>query len=319
MDSHILVTGGAGFIGHHLCRFLRKRGYKVRAVDKNKPKFSGMNDFDEFLQLDLQEYNNCLRATEGIDKVYALAAENGSIAYTTSNKADLVRENCLININTAKACVKNKVKRLYFSSSACVYPINLQATDEVHYLREEDAYPSFPDSEYGWEKLFSERLYKSFEQDHGLEVRIGRYFNIYGAECHIDTIRAKAPMALTRKVVEAGNGGDVFIWGDGRQLRSFLYIDDCVEATYKMMESNITVPVNLGTLEELTINELVDLICEIEGIRVNKINQPAETQGVRTRMPALERAKKLLRWENKVTLREGMKEVNKYVHKVLGI
>lgn len=314
----ILITGGAGFIGHHLARFLKKKGFFVRGVDIVYPQFSSLSDFHEFKIRDLKDYRNCSEAVEGIDRVYALAAQNGSIEYTTTNKADLLRDNALINLNTAEACVRSGVKRLFFSSSACVYPEEKQTEVDSTPLKEEDVYPANPDSEYGWEKLFSERMYRSYEIDHGLEVRIARFFNIYGPECLIDTLRSKAPMALTRKVIEAGDGGTVKIWGDGKQIRSFCYIADCVEAIFKLMESNIKESLNIGTSDHVSINELVDIICKIEGVKVKRVYQLDKIQGVRGRLCNYSKAKKLLHWKAKVTPMQGMRNINKFVHRQLG-
>lgn len=317
-QEKILITGAGGFIGHHLARFLKKKGYFVRGVDIVYPQFSDLSDFHDFRILDLRDFRNCIEATEGIGKVYALAAQNGSIEYTTTNKADLLRDNALINLNTAEACIRSGVKRLFFSSSACVYPEDKQTKVNSAPLREEDVYPAKPDSEYGWEKLFAERIYKSYEADHGLEVRIARFFNIYGPECLIDTLRSKAPMALTRKVIEAGNGGIVKIWGDGKQIRSFCYISDCVEAIFKLMNSNIHEPINIGTSDHVSVNELVDIICKIEGVKVKKEHQLHKIQGVRGRLCNYSKAEKLLHWKAKVTPLQGMKVINTFVHKELG-
>lgn len=314
----VLITGAGGFIGHHLARFLKKKGVFVRGVDIVYPQFSDLSDFNDFKILDLRDYRNCSEAVEDIDKVYALAAQNGSIEYTITNKADLLRDNALINLNTAEACVRLGVKRLFFSSSACVYPEDKQTEIDSVPLKEKDVYPANPDSEYGWEKLFSERMYKSYETDHGLEVRIARFFNIYGPECLIDTLRSKAPMALTRKVIEAGNGGAVKIWGDGKQVRSFCYITDCVEAIFKLMESNVKEPLNIGTSDHVSINELVDIICKIEGVKVKRVYQLDKIQGVRGRLCDFSKAEKLLRWKVKVTPMQGMKIINKFVHEQLG-
>ncbi|MCL4418173.1 MAG: NAD-dependent epimerase/dehydratase family protein [Patescibacteria group bacterium] len=314
----ILVTGAGGFIGHHLARFLKKRSFYVRGVDIVYPQFSDLSDFHDYRILDLRGFRNCIEATQGIDKVYALAAQNGSIEYTTTNRADLLRDNATINLNTAEACIRSGVKRLFFSSSACVYPLEKQTEIDSVPLVEEDVYPANAESEYGWEKLFSERMYKSYEIDYGLEVRIARFFNIYGPECSIDTLRSKAPMALTRKVIKAGNGGIVKIWGDGKQVRSFCYITDCVEAIFKLMESNIKDPINIGTADHISINELVDIICRIERVKVKRVYQLHKVQGVRGRLCNFSKAAKLLDWKAKVKPMQGMKIINKFVHEELG-
>lgn len=313
----ILVTGAGGFIGHYLARFLKKKGFFVRGVDIVYPQFSSLSDFHDFRILDLRDFRNCIEATSGIERVYALAAQNGSIEYTITNKADLLRDNTLINLNTAEASVASGVKRLFFSSSACVYPEDKQTEVDSAPLKESDVYPANPDSEYGWEKLFSERMYRSYEIDHGLQVRIARFFNIYGPECLIDTLRSKAPMALTRKVIEAGDGGVVKIWGDGKQVRSFCYITDCVEAIFKLMESNIKEAVNIGTSDHVSINELVDIICKIERVRVKRVYQLNKVQGVRGRLCDFSKAQNQLHWKAKVTPMEGMKIINKFVHQEL--
>lgn len=314
----VTVTGAGGFIGHHLSRFLRSKGYWVRGVDIVEPQFSPLNDFDEFLLLDLRDFRNAIEAVQGSQKVYALAALNGSIEYTTNVKADIMRDNHMINVNTAEASVRTGVKRVFYSSSACVYPIELQG-EKPTLLKEEHAYPSNPDSEYGWEKLFSERIYKAYEEDYGLQVRIARFFNIYGPECIIDSLKSKAPMALTRKVIEAEDGGTVKIWGDGKQVRSFLYIDDCIEGIHRIMESNIKEPINLGTDDHLSINELVDIIAKIEGKKIRKVHQLNKIQGVRNRLCNFSKAKKLLHWERKVTPLQGMTAINKFVRREMGL
>lgn len=313
----VLVCGSSGFIGHHLCRYLKKKGYWVRGVDIEMPNWEKEGDMDEFYFMDLRSPLTCDEVTQGIDWVYQLAAMNGSIEMTTTNRAELVHNNALINLNMAEACWKNKVKRVFYSSSACVYPIGLQDTDKVHALTESDAYPSNPDSEYGWEKLFSERVWQDYALDRGLEVRIARFINVYGPECLIDTLRSKAPMALTRKVVEAGEGGEVKIWGDGGQKRTFCYIDDLVRGIDKLMNSDVTEPINLGSDHLISIDELVDIIAEIEGVSVKKVHQLDKVQGVRTRQANLAKARKLLGWDNRVDIKDGLRVVNKFVHEKL--
>lgn len=294
----ILVTGSKGFIGHYLVKYLKNKGHKVKGVD---------------MESDLKNFDNALKATKGIEWVFNLASLNGSIEFTTNNHAELVHNNALVNLNMAEACYRNGVKRAFFSSSACVYPLRYQNTDKVHALKEEDVSPADPDTEYGWEKLFSEHVWLDYARDRGLEVRIARFINIYGPEGTLDILKSKAPMALTKKVLDAGDGGDVHIWGDGKQKRTFCYITDLLDGIYRLMKSNITEPINLGSNELFSIDELVDLIAEIEGIKVNKIHQLDKVQGVRVRQADLTKAEKLLGWKRKVSMREGLTEVNKYV------
>lgn len=315
--NKVLCTGAGGFIGHHLARYLKAKGFWVRGADLEIPKFSSTKEMDEFYVVDLKDMDSCLEVTKGMDFVYNLAALNGSIELTTNNKAELVHNNALINLNMAEACWKNGVKRIFYSSSACVYPIHYQDTDEIHALVEEDVDPAHPDTEYGWEKLFSEHMWMDYAEDRGMEVRIARFINIYGPEGLIDTLKSKAPMALTRKVIEAGDGGDVYIWGDGEQKRTFCYITDLLDGILKLMNSDITYPINLGSNDLYSINQLVDLIAEIEGVKVNKIHQLDKVQGVRVRQADLTKAEKLLGWKRTVSMKEGLTEINKFAHKVL--
>lgn len=291
-----LVTGSAGFIGHHLVRYLKDLGHEVIGVD---------------LENDLKNPDNALRVTRNIDWVFNLAALNGSIEFTTNNKAELIHNNALINLNMAEACWKNGVKRIFYSSSACVYPMDLQG-EQVHPLKESDVSPAQPDTEYGWEKLFSEHVWQSYAEDRGLDIRIARFINIYGTEGLIDTLKSKAPMALTKKVIDAGEGGVVDIWGDGEQKRTFCYIDDLLDGIMVLMESDITEPVNLGSDYLISINELVDLIAKIEGVNIIKNHQLDKIQGVRTRTPDLTKIK-ALGWQPTTPLEEGLTRINKWI------
>jgi len=311
----VLITGGAGFIGHHLARFLKKKGYWVRGVDIKKPEFSGMDDFDEFLLLDLRYWKNCLKATEGMDEVYALAANMGGIGFITFHTSDVLYDNVCINANTAQACKENEVKRLFFSSSACVYPTFKQENPNVAGLKESDAYPAFPDSEYGWEKLFSERIYSSFSDFY--EVRIARYHNIYGPEGTYEGGREKAPAALCRKIALAKDKDKIEIWGDGRQSRSFCYIEDCLEGTFKLMRSSYKKPLNIGSDRLITINDFVDLITKIAGKKIIKKHDLTKPQGVRGRNADIALAKKVLNWKPKVSLEEGIERTYHWIEKEL--
>lgn len=309
----ILVTGAGGFIGHHLVRFLKKKGYWVRGVDVKEPEYSRKDEADEFLVLDLRDFANCLKATEGIDKVYTLAADMGGIGFITMVKADVVRNNLLINVNMAEACRQNKVKRLFFSSSACAYAKYKQEDVNVPPLKESDAYPADPEDGYGWEKLMSERMYTNFAEDHGLEVRIARYHNIFGPEGTYEGGREKAPAALCRKVAAAQDGGTIEVWGDGKQTRSFCYIDDCLEGTYNLMESNWESPLNIGSDRLVTIDELADMVIRISGKRLVKTYNLAAPQGVRGRNSDNTLCKQVLGWEPKISLEEGLEKTYRWI------
>ena len=309
----ILVTGAGGFIGHHLVRFLKKKGYWVRGVDIKYPEFSPKDEADEFLLLDLRDSNNCLKATNGIDKVYTLAANMGGIGFITSVKADVMRDNVLINTNMAEASRQNKIKRLFFSSSACVYPTFKQGNSEVTALKESDAYPSDPDNEYGWEKLFSERLYQNYCKEHGLDVRIARYHNILGEEGTYEGGREKAPAALCRKIALVKDGDSIEVWGDGKQTRSFCYIDDCLEGTYLLMESDFREPLNIGSDRLVTIDELINIISSVAGKKIKKVYQLDKPQGVRGRNSDNTLCKRVLNWSPKISLEEGLQKTYKWI------
>jgi len=309
----ILVTGAGGFIGHYIVRFLKEKGYWVRGVDVKYPEFSPKDEADEFLILDLRNFQNCLKATKGIDKVYTFAANMGGIGFITFHKADVMRDNVLINVNMAEASRKNEVKRLFYSSSACIYPISKQESSEVIPLKEDDAYPADPDNEYGWEKIFSERIYQNYHQDYRLEVRITRYHNIYGPEGTYEGGREKSPAAICRKVILAENGGEIEIWGDGKQTRSYCYIDDCLEGTYRLMESDYREPLNIGSDRLVTIDQLVDIVSKIDNKELKKVYQLDKPQGVRGRNADLTELKKNLDWEPQTSLEKGLEKTYKWI------
>jgi len=317
IQEKILVIGAGGFIGHHLVRFLKKKGYWVRGVDIKEPEFSPKDEADEFLLLDLRDFQNCFKATEGINKVYTLAANMGGIGFITFHKADVMRDNVLINVNMAEASKRAGVKRLFFSSSACIYPISKQESPEVIPLKESDAYPADPDNEYGWEKIFSERIYQNYYQDYGLDIRIARYHNIYGPEGTYEGGREKSPAAICRKVALTKNGDKIQIWGDGKQTRSFCYINDCLEGTYKLMESDCKEPLNIGSDRLITINELVDIVSKIAGKKLKKVYQLDKPQGVRGRNADLTQLKKVLNWEPKISLEKGLEKTYQWIYKEL--
>lgn len=306
--ERILVTGAGGFIGHHLVRFLKKKGYFVRAADIKYPEYSPKNEADEFMKIDLRELKNCLKATQGMDKVYTLAANMGGVGYLTEVQADVIRDNILINVNIAEACKQNKVKRVFYSSSACIYPTSMQENAKIVGLKESDAYPALPDQGYGWEKLFAEIAFQSYAIDHGLDVRIARFHNIYGPEGTYDGGKEKAPAALSRKVAKAKDGSTVEVWGDGKQTRSFCYVDDCIEGVYRLMESNVKEPLNIGSDRLVDMNEMIKIISKPAGKKLNIKHLLDKPQGVRGRNSDNTLCKKLLKWEPKISLEEGLEK-----------
>lgn len=317
MPEKILVTGAGGFIGHHLVRFLKQKGYWVRGVDIKYPEFSPRDEADEFLLLDLRDFRNCLEAIKGIDKVYHLAADMGGIGFITKVKADVVRNNVVINANMAEVSRLAVVKRLFFSSSACIYPKYKQEDPNLRPLKESDAYPADCEDGYGWEKLISERMYTNFHEDHGLDVRIARYHNIFGPETTYQGGREKAPAALCRKVALAENPGEIEIWGDGQQTRSFLYIDDCLEGSWRLMESDFREPLNIGSDRLVTINDLADMIIKISGKKLVKKYNLSAPQGVRGRNSDNTLCKKILGWEPQIPLEEGLERTYRWLSKIV--
>jgi nucleoside-diphosphate-sugar epimerase len=281
-----VIFGGAGFIGRHLARKLKNNGYWVRVVDIKYPEVSQEEICHEFVLGNLQDYNtvyDALNIGYSDIEIYQLAADMGGAGYifTGENDANIMSNSVLINLNTLKAMVALNLKKVFFSSSACVYPEETQLDVDNPDCREASAYPANPDSEYGWEKLFSERLYMAYNKNYGIECRIARFHNIYGPEGAWKGGKEKSPAALCRKVLEAPDNGEIEIWGDGKQTRSFLYIDECLEGIERLMNSNYSRPINIGSEEMISINDFAKMIIDISGkkITIKNISGPLGVRG----------------------------------------
>lgn len=309
-----VVLGAGGFIGSHLVKRLKREGYWVLGADLKYPEYSD-TAADKFLQGDLRDVNfvaECV--SESTDEVYQLAADMGGAGYifTGDNDAQVMHNSALINLHVANECVAKKVGKVFYSSSACVYPERNQLDPDNPRCEEDSVYPAEPDSEYGWEKLFSERLYATFNRNHGLSVRVARFHNIYGPEGAWNNGKEKAPAAICRKVAEASEGGIVEVWGDGKQTRSFLYIDDCLDAVRMMMEGNFAGPVNIGSEEMISINDFTHLIAGISGKTVEIKNIEGPT-GVRGRSSDNRMVSEKVGWLPKITLKEGVSKTYAWI------
>lgn len=300
-----LVTGAGGFIGHHLVSYLVGKGRWVRGVDIKHPEYAP-TAAHEFEVLDLRSEENCQIATRGVDEIYHLAADMGGIGYITSSHAGITLNNTLINVNMIKAARENGTKRFLFSSSACVYPQYLQTKPDVTPLREDDAFPADPEEGYGLEKLYMEKMCQYFTEDWGFPTRVVRFHNVYGPLGTYDGGREKAPAAISRKVASIADGDVIEIWGDGQQTRSFMHVDDCVEGIFRIMQSDYDRPLNLGTDELVTIDQLVDMVAEVAGKRVVKRHDISRPQGVRGRNSDNSRLRDVLGWEPSIMLKEGI-------------
>lgn len=314
MKKEALVCGAGGFIGSHLVRRLKKDGYWVRGVDLKYPEFSP-TDADDFVIADLRDQNVYADIFDrAFDEVYQLAADMGGAGYifTGENDADIMHNSATINLNMLHYGGKTGMKKIFYSSSACMYPSHNQEDPLNPQCAEHTAYPANPDSEYGWEKLFSERLYMAYARNHGHKVRIARFHNVFGPEGTWDGGKEKAPAALCRKVAEASDGGTIEIWGDGEQTRSFLYIDECIEATRRLMDSDFMGPVNIGSDEMVTINELANTIISIAGkkLSIKHIDGPL---GVRGRNSHNALIQEKLGWAPSAKLSHGLEKTHEWI------
>jgi nucleoside-diphosphate-sugar epimerase len=310
----ILVCGAGGFIGGHLVNRLKSEGHWVRGVDLKENEYGNTNS-DEFILGDLRDPVVAQKAVKGIDEVYQLAADMGGAGYifTGDHDADVMNNSALCNLNVLGASQKEGVKKIFYSSSACMYPEYNQMDPDNPKCSEDSAYPAAPDSEYGWEKLFSERLYLSYHRNYGIEVRIARFHNIFGPQGTWNGGKEKAPAAMCRKAAEAEDGTSIEVWGDGKQTRSFLYIDECVEAVIRLMNSDFTGPVNIGSEEMISINDFAQMAIDISGkkLKINNITGPI---GVRGRNSDNKLLFEKLQWAPSLPLIDGMKKTYSWIN-----
>lgn len=315
MSKKILVCGAGGFIGGHLVKRLKEEGYWVRGVDIKKNEFDN-DDADEFVLGDLRDPLIAESVVKNMDEVYQLAADMGGAGYifTGEHDADVMHNSVLCNVNVLRAAMNAGVKKIFYSSSACMYPEYNQLDPDNPKCTEDSAYPAAPDSEYGWEKLFSERLYMSYNRNYGIEVRIARFHNIFGPQGTWAGGREKAPAAMCRKVAEANEGSEIEVWGDGKQTRSFLYIDECVEAVRRLMDSDFSGPVNIGSEEMISINDFARMAIFISGKNL-KIKNVTGPTGVRGRNSDNTLLRQKLSWAPTQPLIEGMKKTYEWISK----
>ena len=307
-----LVCGAGGFIGSHLVKRLKKEGYFVRGVDLKYPEFS-KTEADEFIKGDLRNLSIVDVCVSGVDEVYQLAADMGGADYifTGENDSDVMHNSAMINLNIVDSMKRHGVKKVFYSSSACMYPEDVQMEIDVPALKEDMAYPGNPDSEYGWEKLFSERLFLAYARNEGFDVKIGRFHNVFGPEGTYEGGREKAPAALCRKIIKSN--GEIEVYGDGKQTRSFLYIDECLDGVRRLMESDLNEPFNIGSDEVISINDFAQMIIDISGKQISIKNVDVQQVGVRGRNSDNTMIKEKLGWSPMQPLKVGIEKTYKWI------
>lgn len=316
LGKRVLVTGAGGFIGHHLTTRLVSDGHWVRGVDIKYPEYEPTRA-QSFEILDLRRWSDCLQATREIDEVYNLAANMGGIGFIETNKAEISRDNSLINLHMLEAARVNEVSRFLFTSSACVYPGYRQDTPDVTPLAEEHAYPADAEDGYGWEKLFAERLCRHYTEDYGLETRVVRFHNIFGPLGTFEGGREKSPAAFCRKIAMVADNDTIEVWGDGKQTRSYCYIEDCVEGICRLMRSDYREPLNLGQDRLISVDELVDMVAGVADKSVKKEYDTSKPQGVRGRNSDNSRLRSVLGWVPQTSLERGIEITYRWIREQL--
>ena len=318
MKKKILVCGAGGFIGGHLvANLIKDKNFEIICVDIKPLKywFQYFNEISNF-SLDLKDLDNCLKVTRNVDYIFNMACNMGGMGFIENNKAECMLS-VLINTNLLRASLKNDVEKYFFSSSACVYNASKQSKNFIPGLKEEDAYPAMPEDGYGWEKLFSERMCRHFYEDYGLETRVARYHNVYGPNGTWEGGREKAPAALCRKLIIAKNSGEkkIDVWGDGEQTRSFLFIDDCIKGTKKIFESNCREVLNIGSEEQVSINQMIKIIEDIGDYKIEKNYQLDKPKGVRGRSSNNDLVRAKLNWDFEISLKSGLEITYRWIEK----